>query len=32
VETHIENILAKLSFTNRIQIGPWLAEQEHPTP
>jgi DNA-binding NarL/FixJ family response regulator len=32
VETHIENILVKLSFTTRTQIGPWLADQERPSP
>jgi predicted ATPase/DNA-binding CsgD family transcriptional regulator len=32
VETHVENILAKLGFTTRTQVAPWLAEQKHRSP
>jgi predicted ATPase/DNA-binding CsgD family transcriptional regulator len=32
VETHVENILAKLGFTTRAQVAPWLTEQEHRSP
>jgi non-specific serine/threonine protein kinase len=32
VETHVENILDKLGFTTRTQVGPWLAEQERQSP
>jgi predicted ATPase/DNA-binding CsgD family transcriptional regulator len=32
VETHVENILAKLGLTTRTQVAPWLAEQEHRSP
>jgi predicted ATPase/DNA-binding CsgD family transcriptional regulator len=32
VETHVENILAKLGFTARTQVAPWLAERERRSP
>jgi predicted ATPase/DNA-binding CsgD family transcriptional regulator len=32
VETHVKNILAKLGFTTRTQVAPWLVEQEHRSP